>query len=110
MKPRITCLLIAFLSFAPLAMGQTQAGSARTQFEPLTAHAGVFHDVVNVGVIQAHGKTLLIGSGDGSILEATKNLGIKPVEWVLYTDHHRDQCASAGRLKKAGLKIGVPAA
>jgi len=91
-------------------MGQAQAGSSETQFEALTAHAGIYHDVVNIGVIQANGKTLLIGSGDSSILEASKNLGIKPVEWVLYTDHHRDQCASAALLKKAGVKIGVPAA
>jgi len=79
-----------------------------TQFEQLTPHVGVFRDVVNVGVIQANGKTLLIGSGDGAILEAADSLGLKPIEWALFTDHHRDQCASVELLTKAGVKIAVP--
>ena len=70
---------------------------------------GIYHEAINVAVIQRNGKSLLIGSGDGAVLEAAKNLGIGSIEWVLYTDHHRDQCASAALLKKAGVKIAVPA-
>jgi len=53
---------------------------------------------------------LLIGSGDAAILKAARSLGINSIDWVLYTDHHRDQCSGAARLKKAGVKIAVPAA
>ena len=70
-----------------------------TSFESLTPHVGLFHDTVNVGVIRSHDKALLIGSGDGAILEAAKSLGINSIDWVLYTDHHRDQCEGAARLK-----------
>jgi glyoxylase-like metal-dependent hydrolase (beta-lactamase superfamily II) len=78
--------------------------------EVLTPHAELFHDTVNVGVIHSHDHAILIGSGDGNFLEAAKSLGISSIDWVLYTDHHRDQCEGAARLKQAGVKIAVPAA
>jgi glyoxylase-like metal-dependent hydrolase (beta-lactamase superfamily II) len=78
--------------------------------ERITPSTAVYHDVVNVGIIQRNGKVLLIDSGEGSILRAAKELGIGPIDWVLYTHHHRDQCSGAPLLKKAGVKIAVPAA
>jgi glyoxylase-like metal-dependent hydrolase (beta-lactamase superfamily II) len=63
-----------------------------------------------VGVIRSHHRAILIGSGDGAVLETAKSLGINSIDWVLYTDHHRDQCEGAARLKRAGVKIAVPAA
>jgi glyoxylase-like metal-dependent hydrolase (beta-lactamase superfamily II) len=63
-----------------------------------------------VAVIQRNGRSLLIGSGDGTVLAAAKRSGINSFDWVLYTDHHRDQCAGAALLKKAGVKVAVPAA
>lgn len=110
MKLRRTALLIFFLSIASPLLGQTSGEAVKSQFEPVTPHVGIYHEAINVAVVQRNGKSLLIGSGDGTILEAAKNLGINSIEWVLYTDNHRDQCASAALLKKAGAKIAVPAA
>jgi glyoxylase-like metal-dependent hydrolase (beta-lactamase superfamily II) len=90
--------------------GLSQTANSTPPYERLSPHAGVFHDVTNVGVIRSGKRALLIGSGDGAILDAAKKLGISSVEWVLYTDHHRDQCEGAARLKEAGAKIAVPAA
>jgi len=101
--------LLGWFSFAPLGFCQTPAKTIPS-LESLTPHVGLFHDNVNVGVIRSHDKAILIGSGDGNILEAAKNLGINSIDWVLYTDHHRDQCEGAARLKQAGVKIAVPAA
>jgi glyoxylase-like metal-dependent hydrolase (beta-lactamase superfamily II) len=109
MKLRGSSLLIFFLSFACPLLGQVSGEAFKTQFEALSPHVGIFHEAINVAVIQRNGKSLLIGSGDGAVLEAAKKLGIGSIEWVLYTDHHRDQCASAALLKKAGVKIAVPA-
>ena len=109
MRSRILLFLAFRVWLGPLGFGQEPAKAATT-FEALTAHAGIFHDTVNVGVIRSHDRAILIGSGDGAILEAAKSLGIQSIDWVLYTDHHRDQCEGAARLKKAGVKIAVPAA
>jgi len=110
MKLRRAFLLIVLLSFASPLLCQISGEAFRTQFEALTPHVGIYHEVINVALIRSHGKSLLIGSGDGAVLEAAKNLGINSIEWVLYTDHHRDQCASAALLKRAGARIAVPAA
>jgi len=107
---RIQFLLPVFISFSLFEVGPLRARGSQGEFQALTPHAGIYHDVVNVGVIQSNGKTLLIGSGDGAILRVSEKLGIKPIEWVLYTDHHRDQCASAAWLNRAGVRIAVPAA
>lgn len=96
------CLLFLFPSLASSGAGQA--------LERITPRAAVYHDVVNVGIIQRNGKALLIDSGEGSILRAAKELGIGSIDWVLYTHHHRDQCSGAPLLKKAGVKIAVPAA
>jgi glyoxylase-like metal-dependent hydrolase (beta-lactamase superfamily II) len=109
MKLRGSSLLIFSLSFAWPLLGQISGEAFKTQFEALSPHVGIYHEVINVAVIQRNGKSLLIGSGDGAVLEAAKKLDIGSIEWVLYTDHHRDQCASAALLKKAGVKIAVPA-
>ena len=75
----------------------------------LTPHVLVFQDVSNVGVIIRNGKALLIGSGDARILDHAKRLGIPQIEWVLYTDHARDQAAGVHRLRQAGVRVAVPA-
>ncbi len=87
----------------------TARSAAPARFERLTPHVWIFRDVVNVGVIHANGKALIIDSGEGLALEAARSAGLGPIEWVLYTHHHRDQCSSAGLLKKAGVKIAVAA-
>lgn len=108
MKTRISYLLAVFNLIVPLVVCATPASPVNV-FESISSHVGMFHDVANVGVIRSHGKTLLIESGEGSILEAAKSFGIDSIDWVLYTDHLRDKCSGAGRLKKAGAKIAVPA-
>ena len=75
----------------------------------LTPHVWVFQDVSNVGVIIRNGKALLIGSGDARILDHAQRLRIPQIEWVLYTDHARDQAAGVHRLSKAGVRVAVPA-
>ena len=109
MKSPIGYTLIAWLLLVSVALCQTATQTSPSRFESLSEHLGVYHDVVNVGVIQKNGKTLLIESGEGRILNAPRNSGLNSIDWVLYTDHHRDQCSGAGRLKKAGAKIAVPA-
>ena len=89
--------------------GGKAGATPSSAFESVSAHVRIFHDIVNVGVIERNGKALLIDSGEGNILKAAKEAGISSIEWVLYTDHEREHCSGAPALKKAGVKIGVPA-
>ncbi len=76
------------------------AGLALAPAASLPAGLRVFPDVVNVGVIERNGQRLLIDCGEG-------NIG-GPVDWILFTHHHRDQWSGARRL--AGAKVAVPEA
>lgn len=77
-------------------------------FDAITPHVRVYHDAVNVGLIERNGRGLLIDSGEGSVLQAAKHVGINRIDWVLYTHHHRDQCSGVELLRKAGVKLAVP--
>jgi len=89
---------------------KSRAEAFKTQFEALSPHVGIFHEAINVAVIQRNGKSLLIGSGDGAVLEAAKKLGIGSIEWVLYIPITiATNVRARPLLKKAGVKIAVPA-
>src|SRR5665811_2632203 len=68
----------------------------------------VWTDVCNVYVLRDGDKALLIDLGDGSVLSHLSDLGIKQVEWVLFTHHHREQCQGYPLLKNTSTKIAVP--
>src|SRR5262245_54688414 len=65
-------------------------------------------DTCNVYVIRDGESALLIDLGDGSVLDHLSELGVKQVDWVLFTHHHREQCQGASKLK--GAQVGAPAA
>lgn len=65
-------------------------------------------DVCNVYVFRDGDKALLIDLGDGSVLSHLSDIGIKQVEWVLFTHHHREQCQGYPLLKNTSTKIAVP--
>ena len=101
---------LALPSLSPLGETANQTThSTAAEFEIVSRHVLVHRDVINVSVIEQDGKCILINSGDGSILEVLKSYGLASPEWVLYTDHRLEHCASAGELKTRGIKIAVPA-
>ena len=68
----------------------------------------IWRDTCNVYVIRQGEAALLIDLGDGSVLEHLKDIGVKRVEWVLFTHHHREQCQGAPRLKGSGARMAAP--
>ncbi len=76
----------------------------------LTAHLAVYHGPINVGIVRDGRKALLIDCGDGRVADALGGLGVRSVEQILFTHHHRDQACGAHALAERGAKIGVPAA
>jgi glyoxylase-like metal-dependent hydrolase (beta-lactamase superfamily II) len=91
--------------------GEAPDAKGIQHFEQVSPHLNIYRDgVVNVGVIERNGKSLLIDCGRGLVLEAAKKKQIAPVDWVLFTDHHRDKCSGSTPLKNAGARLAVPEA
>ena len=76
----------------------------------ITPDLFVWKDNCNVYVIRDGDAALLIDLGNGSVLDHLGEIGIKHVEWVLFTHHHREQCQGAPRLNGTAAKIAAPEA
>jgi glyoxylase-like metal-dependent hydrolase (beta-lactamase superfamily II) len=74
----------------------------------ISEHLYGFNDTCNVYLIKDDDHALLIDGGSGVILDHLDEAGVKQVDWVLHTHHHRDQCWGDGKLIEAGAKIAVP--
>lgn len=77
---------------------------------PLAQNRWLWRDTCNVYVLQEGESALLIDLGDGSVLDALPRIGVRQVEWVLFTHHHREQCQGAARLRGTGARVAVPGA
>ena len=75
-----------------------------------TSDLYVWTDTCNVYVLREGDAALLIDLGDGSVLDHLSEIGVRRVEWVLFTHHHREQCQGYPRLKRWGAKIAAPEA
>lgn len=67
-------------------------------------------DTCNVYVVREGSRAVLIDLGDGSVLDALGQIGVREVEWVLFTHHHREQCQGGARLKGRGIKTACGSA
>ncbi len=67
-------------------------------------------DTCNVFVLREGDSALLINLGDGSVLPRLADIGVAKVEWVVFTDHHRENCQGVERLNRDTTKVAVPAA
>ena len=65
-------------------------------------------DICNVYVIKKEDRAVLIDAGSGRYFNELHGLGVRKVEWVLHTHHHRDQCGGDHSLRNRGVKIAVP--
>jgi len=70
----------------------------------------VWTDTCNVYVLKDGDEALLIDLGDGSVLDHLGEIGVKQVDWVLFTHHHREQCQGAPKLEGKGIQVAGPAA
>jgi len=68
----------------------------------------VFVDTCNTYVLRDGDSALLINLGDGRVLDRLAEIGVKNVEWILFTDHHREQCQGIDRVDRAKTKIAAP--
>ena len=64
-------------------------------------------DTCNVYVVRSGDTALLIDLGDGSVLDHLGEIGVRTVEWVLFTHHHREQCQGGAKLAGTGIKVAA---
>ncbi|MGH7957130.1 MAG: MBL fold metallo-hydrolase, partial [Opitutaceae bacterium] len=109
MRHFLTVLLLGVLpAHAAWAQGTSPrsaaAATAKTSLRSFAAQSMpdlfVWTDTCNVYVLRDGDTALLIDLGDGSVLDHLADIGVKRVEWVLFTHHHREQCQGYPRLKK----------
>lgn len=67
-------------------------------------------DTCNTYALRDGESALLIDLGDASGLEHLSEIGVKRVEWVLFTHHHREQCQGFPKLVSWDTKVGAPEA
>ena len=106
------CLLTLL---AALGIGCGQLAAAGFSQPDARAQPELFAwtDTCNVYVLRDGNAALLINPGDGSVMDHLSEIGVKKVEWVLFTDHHREQNQGASKLgswRERGTKVAAPAA
>ena len=74
----------------------------------LSDHLHRWSDTCNVYCVTRGDRGLLIDAGSGEVLDHLAEIGVKQIEWVLHTHHHRDQAWGTNRLRAAGVKVAVP--
>jgi len=79
-----------------------------SRLRQLSRHLYVYQDTCLVYLLVDGEHGLLIDCGSGSIVDQLGALGVRQIEWVLQTHHHRDQCQGASRLVARGASLAVP--
>ncbi len=77
------------------------------RFSEVAPNIFLWTDTCNVFVLRDGDTALLIDLGDGSVLDALPQIGVKHIEWLLLTHHHREQCQGAALLVDRGVKIAA---
>jgi glyoxylase-like metal-dependent hydrolase (beta-lactamase superfamily II) len=67
-----------------------------------------YRDTCNVYLLRRGDRGLLIDFGSGGVLDHLAEAGVREVEWVLHTHHHRDQCQGDEQLAPRGIRLAVP--
>ncbi len=109
MKLRILSAALAMLS---LSAAPQESGRLRkvATLDGTSADLHAWTDTANAYVLRDGDAALLIDLGDGSVLEHLREVGVRRVEWVLFTHHHREQSQGYAKLKAWTAKVAAPAA
>ena len=108
-RTKVMCLALVAAALASLSVSAFAAKLTPVDSE-LAPDWFVWTDTCNVYVLRDGDAALLIDLGNGSVLDHLGDIGVKRVEWVLLTHHHREQCQGAPRLKGTGAKVAAPEA
>jgi glyoxylase-like metal-dependent hydrolase (beta-lactamase superfamily II) len=97
-----------------LAVAAHSARAESARFEQIAGEGSLaiflWQDVANVYVIRDGDAAVMIDVGDGSVLEPERlaELGVRRLEWVLLTHHHREQCQGHAKLRAWKPQVAGP--
>ncbi len=94
--------LLPFLALT-LGLHTTQAA-----FQEAAPDIFVWSDTCNACLIRDGDAALMIDLGDGSVLEHLGGIGVKKVEWLLLTGHHRELLQGVALLDRSQTQIAAP--
>ncbi len=97
----VACVLCVF------SIATAEAGFRPVPIGP-ESNLFVWTDTCNVYVLRDGDAALLIDLGDGSVLDHLGEIGVRQVEWVLFTHHHREQCQGVAKLAAWKPQIAAP--
>lgn len=83
-------------------------GSADAAFSEAAPGVLVWQSTCNAYVIKDEDTALIIDLGDGSVLEHLGDIGVKKVEWLLLTGHHRELLQGVGKLDRGVTQVAAP--
>lgn len=106
-------LSLLFLPLIALSetKGEPNVAGASPTLQPASAawpELFVYHDTCNVYLLRDGDSAVLFNLGDGDVLEHLKEIGVSKIEWLLFTDHHREQCQGIKRIDRAPTKVAAP--
>jgi glyoxylase-like metal-dependent hydrolase (beta-lactamase superfamily II) len=108
----VQLLLLASFGLASSTANAQQPTAAKSNFQQPDAqlHPDLFvwTDTCNVYVLRHGDAALLIDLGNGSVLKHLPEIGVKRVEWILFTHHHREQCQGIDLIDRSVTKIAAP--
>jgi len=100
-------LFVVLLLTPAFALGQPEKAS-KPAFQELQPNLFVWTDTCNVYVLKSGESALLIDMGNGSVLKQLGDIGVKQVEMILFTHHHREQCQGIDLVDRSKTKIAGP--
>ena len=77
-------------------------------FDPVAEGVFSWRSTCNTWIIREGDAALAIDIGDGSVLEHLDEIGVKRIEWLLLTGHHRELLQGVDRLDRAATQVAAP--
>ena len=84
------------------------ASDAADRLTRLSPSLWWYRDTCNVYLWTSGERGLLIDFGSGGILDVLEQTGVREIEAIVHTHHHRDQCGGDDRAVELGIPIWVP--
>lgn len=79
-------------------------------FQQVAPNLFVWRSTCNAYVLREGHTALMIDIGDGSVLDHLDEIGVKKVDWVLLTGHHRELLQGADKIDHAVTQVAAPKA
>ena len=77
-------------------------------WKQLSENLYVWSDTCNVYCVKDGERGLLIDAGSGAVVDHVAEIGVRQIDWVLHTHHHRDQCWGTEKVRAVGARVAVP--